>query len=109
MIIELEVYSNGQWRDARKGCYIVTGELPHLRAFVERVMARDRELDATGMVEYHVFYLDPNGNLTREEIDSLGDELLAFEMLIHPTDFELCEHGLSANLCHGPQHYPPDM
>lgn len=109
MIIELEVYSNGQWRDAHKGTYIVTGELAHLRAFVDRVMERDRAIDSTGMVEYHCFYIDPSGNLTREEIDSLGDALLEFEMLIHPTDFELCEHGLSKNLCSGPEHYPMDI
>ena len=109
MIIELEVYSNGQWRDARKGCYIVKGELAHLRAYCERWMERDLAVDPSGHVEYHVFYIDPNNNLTREVLDSLGDELLAFEMLLHPGDFEVCEHGLSANLCAGPQHYPMDI
>jgi hypothetical protein len=110
MKIELEVYSNGQWtnRNDPKGCYIVTGELAHLRAFCERWIERDRALDPSGMVEYHVFHVDPNNNLTREELDSLGAELLAFEMLLHPGDFETCEHGLSANLCVGPQHYPMD-
>jgi hypothetical protein len=111
MIVELEVYSHSQWtnRNDPKGCYIVTGELRHLRAFAERWMARDKALDPTGMSEYHVFCIDPNGNLTREELDSLGDELLAFDMLIHPTEYETCEHGLSASLCCGPQHYPMDM
>lgn len=109
MIIELEVYSNDQWRDAKKGCWIVKGTLPQLRDYCERWMARDRALDPTGMDVYHVYYIDPDGKLTREELDSLGDELLAFEMLLHPADFETCEHGLSANLCYGPQHYPLDM
>ena len=109
MRVELEVYSNSQWRDARKGCYIVTGELAHLRAYVERWMDRDKALDPTGMDEYHVFYLDPNEYLTQAQRDEYADELLAFEMLIHPADFDECEHGLSANLCCGPQHYPMDM
>jgi len=110
MEIDLEVYSNGQWtnRNDPKGCYVVRGTIPALRSFVERWRERDRVLDATGMMEYHVFYTDPYNNLTREDRDALGDELYDFEVFLHPADFEICVHGLSAQWCVDPvNHYDP--
>jgi hypothetical protein len=108
MIIELEVYSQEQWRDCRKGCYIVRGTVPQLRAFCERWIARDRARDVTGMTIYHNFYIDPNNNLSREQVDELGDELVEFDRFLHPAEYETCPHGLSAWLCADPvNHYDP--
>lgn len=106
-IIELEVYSNGQWRDVRKANYVVRGTLPHLRAYCERWMARDKALDPSGMSEYHNFYIDPNERLTDAERDALGQDLEDFYRLINPWMFETCPHGMSAWLCEDPiSHYP---
>lgn len=41
--------------------------------------------------------------------DALADKLVSQGYKdLSPIDEETCEHGMSASLCHGPQHYPYD-
>lgn len=39
------------------------------------------------------------------EESPIPDEAVQLLEFLHPT----CDHGLSASLCEGPGHYPPDM
>jgi len=110
MLLELEVYSNEQWRDCRKRNYVVKGDLASLKAFVLRWQARDRARDPEGMTVYHNFVLDPCEKLTDDDLEVIGrDAFYELDKLTRPWLYETCEHGLSSWLCEGPQHYPMDI
>ena len=54
--------------------------------------------------EHTVFPLEP-----WSPYDAISDRLIAYGWEPPPSEPEPdCEHGLSANLCHGPNHYPED-
>ena len=107
MRITISVYSNTRWRETRKANYLVKGEVRHLADYCKRLRAADKALDPDGMTEYHVIDIDPFEVLT--DTDWANESLQAFSREVNPWMYDVCDHGMAAWLCEGPQHYPLDI